>query len=255
MRRLAESNYGKIKPRGEPPQRVRPQEPAPVARRLVTLNDEKVEQPSWQRCYLAPSFRTAAARRGRGARSARASSRRRPDQPALSRARRSNRRSRWWRARITWAPRSMRRGSSSTPCPTPGVTHGEARRGDRRRARRASSPTASTRRRSSAPRRGSSPTRSMRRTARPCWRAGTARRWRPASAWRTSANGRRGSRRSTPAAIIAAAKKHLDRAQGRHRPSAARRRTSRRLSDARRRRRGSARPTRSGAERADWKRP
>jgi zinc protease len=59
VRRLAEINYGKIKPRGEPPRRQRPQEPAPVARRLVTLNDEKVEQPSWQRCYIAPSFRTA----------------------------------------------------------------------------------------------------------------------------------------------------------------------------------------------------
>jgi zinc protease len=59
VRRLAELNYGKIKPRGAPPQRKRPQEPAPVARRLVTLSDEKVEQPSWQRCYLAPSFRTA----------------------------------------------------------------------------------------------------------------------------------------------------------------------------------------------------
>jgi zinc protease len=59
VRRLAEATYGKIKPRGEPPQRQRAKEPAPVARRLVTLNDEKVEQPSWQRCYLAPSFRTA----------------------------------------------------------------------------------------------------------------------------------------------------------------------------------------------------
>jgi zinc protease len=59
VRKLAEANYGKIKPRGAPPQRNRPQEPAPVARRLVTLNDEKVEQPSWQRCYIAPSFRTA----------------------------------------------------------------------------------------------------------------------------------------------------------------------------------------------------
>jgi zinc protease len=27
---------------------------------LVVVNDEKVEQPSWQRCYLAPSYRTAA---------------------------------------------------------------------------------------------------------------------------------------------------------------------------------------------------
>jgi zinc protease len=59
VRRLAALSYGKIKPRGEPPQRKRPQEPTPVARRLVTLNDEKVEQPSWQRCYVAPSFRIA----------------------------------------------------------------------------------------------------------------------------------------------------------------------------------------------------
>ncbi len=59
-RLLAERYYGPIKPRGAPPQRNRPQEPAAVARRLVVVNDEKVEQPSWQRCYLAPSQRTAA---------------------------------------------------------------------------------------------------------------------------------------------------------------------------------------------------
>jgi zinc protease len=59
-RELAEATYGKIKPRGEAPHRLRPKEPTPVARRLVTVNDEKVEQPSWQRCYLAPSYRTAA---------------------------------------------------------------------------------------------------------------------------------------------------------------------------------------------------
>ena len=57
---LAEEHYGKILPRGEPPKRIRAREPAPVARRLVTLNDEKVEQPSWQRCYLAPSHHTCA---------------------------------------------------------------------------------------------------------------------------------------------------------------------------------------------------
>ena len=58
-RRLAEQHYGKIRPRGEAPVRRRPREPESVARRLVTLNDEKVEQPSWQRCYLTPSQRTA----------------------------------------------------------------------------------------------------------------------------------------------------------------------------------------------------
>ncbi len=60
VRRLAELHYGKIAPRGAAPERRRPQEPAPVARRLVVVNDEKVEQPSWQRCYLVPSHRTAA---------------------------------------------------------------------------------------------------------------------------------------------------------------------------------------------------
>ena len=58
--RLAELHYGKIPARGEPPMRSRPREPSPVARRLVTVHDEKVEQPSWQRCYLTPSQSTAA---------------------------------------------------------------------------------------------------------------------------------------------------------------------------------------------------
>jgi zinc protease len=57
---LAERYYGPVRPRGDAPKRCRPQEPPPVARRLVVVNDEKVEQPSWQRCYLAPSCRTAA---------------------------------------------------------------------------------------------------------------------------------------------------------------------------------------------------
>ena len=35
-------------------------EPPTVADRLVTVRDEKVEQPNWQRHYLAPSCRTAA---------------------------------------------------------------------------------------------------------------------------------------------------------------------------------------------------
>ncbi len=60
VRRLAEQHYGTIRPRGAAPERHRPREPEPVARRLVVVNDEKVEQPSWQRCYLAPSHHTAA---------------------------------------------------------------------------------------------------------------------------------------------------------------------------------------------------
>jgi len=58
-RTLAERYYGPIRPRGQAPKRSRPKEPPPVARRLVVVNDEKVEQPSWQRCYIAPSHRTA----------------------------------------------------------------------------------------------------------------------------------------------------------------------------------------------------
>ena len=58
--RLAREHYGRIPARGEPPQRVRTREPEPVAKRLVTVNDEKVEQPSWQRVYIAPSHRTGA---------------------------------------------------------------------------------------------------------------------------------------------------------------------------------------------------
>jgi zinc protease len=60
VRRLAEVHYGKIRPRGAAPERHRPKEPTAVARRLVVVNDEKVEQPSWQRCYIAPSHRTGA---------------------------------------------------------------------------------------------------------------------------------------------------------------------------------------------------
>jgi len=59
-RALAERYYGPVRPRGQTPKRSRPQEPPSVARRLVVVNDEKVEQPSWQRCYLTPSQHTAA---------------------------------------------------------------------------------------------------------------------------------------------------------------------------------------------------
>ena len=58
-RALAEATYGKVKSRGARPTRVRPVEPPTVASRLVTVRDDKVEQPNWQRHYLAPSCRTA----------------------------------------------------------------------------------------------------------------------------------------------------------------------------------------------------
>jgi len=58
--KLAEQTYGQVKPRGARPERIRPLEPPTVADRLVTVRDEKVLQPNWQRHYLAPSCRTAA---------------------------------------------------------------------------------------------------------------------------------------------------------------------------------------------------
>jgi zinc protease len=58
--RLAAEHYGPIRPRGAPPVRHRPREPKPVAKRQVTVSDDKVEQPSWQRVYLVPSHATAA---------------------------------------------------------------------------------------------------------------------------------------------------------------------------------------------------
>ncbi|MEW6437884.1 MAG: pitrilysin family protein [Pseudomonadota bacterium] len=56
---LAGEVYGKIPARGDAPQRQRVREPRPHAHRLVTLADEKVEQPSYQTCFLVPSYRTA----------------------------------------------------------------------------------------------------------------------------------------------------------------------------------------------------
>jgi zinc protease len=59
VRGLAEATYGTIAPRGERPVRFRPREPEPRAARHVTVADPKVEQPTLQRLYLAPSSRTA----------------------------------------------------------------------------------------------------------------------------------------------------------------------------------------------------
>jgi zinc protease len=58
-RALAETTFGKVASRGARPARVRPLEPPSVAARLVTVRDEKVQQPNWQRHYLVPSCRTA----------------------------------------------------------------------------------------------------------------------------------------------------------------------------------------------------
>jgi zinc protease len=55
----AEATYGKVAPRAQIGPRVRPTEPVQSAPRTVTLADPRVEQPSVQRYYLAPSSTTA----------------------------------------------------------------------------------------------------------------------------------------------------------------------------------------------------
>lgn len=55
----AEATYDKVAPRAEIGPRVRPTEPVQEAPRTVTLADARVEQPSVQRYYLAPSASTA----------------------------------------------------------------------------------------------------------------------------------------------------------------------------------------------------
>jgi zinc protease len=59
VRSLAEETYGRIAARGEAPRRNRTAEPPIPAARRVELSDPKVEQPSFQRYWLAPSYRTA----------------------------------------------------------------------------------------------------------------------------------------------------------------------------------------------------
>jgi zinc protease len=58
--RLADAAYGKLPAQAEPPRRNRTKEPPHRAHRLVSLADAKVEQPSHERVFLVPSYRTAA---------------------------------------------------------------------------------------------------------------------------------------------------------------------------------------------------
>jgi zinc protease len=61
VRPLVEETFGKVAAQPAiPAQRIRPQEPEPVAPRTVTLADPHVEQPSVRRFYLVPSAATAA---------------------------------------------------------------------------------------------------------------------------------------------------------------------------------------------------
>lgn len=59
VKELAEKHYGGIPRRDDIKPRVRPQEPEPRAHRRVSLADPRVQQPSFSRTYLVPSYRTA----------------------------------------------------------------------------------------------------------------------------------------------------------------------------------------------------
>jgi zinc protease len=62
IRPMVEHAYGAIPAQPAiPAQRIRPQEPVPVAPRTVTLSDPRVEQNGLRRYYLVPSSTTAAA--------------------------------------------------------------------------------------------------------------------------------------------------------------------------------------------------
>ncbi|QIB33893.1 M16 family metallopeptidase [Ancylobacter pratisalsi] len=57
VKKLAEGTYGKVKPRAETAERIRPQEPPPRASRRLVLADARVGQPNLARAYLVPSYR------------------------------------------------------------------------------------------------------------------------------------------------------------------------------------------------------
>jgi zinc protease len=61
IKTLAEATYGKVAKVAEIGPRHRPQEPAQIAARHVTLADAQVQQPSMNRLYLVPSAATAKA--------------------------------------------------------------------------------------------------------------------------------------------------------------------------------------------------
>ena len=59
VRELALGTYGRVAAQGARPTRFRPREPEPRAARRIVVADPKVEQPTLQRLYLAPSCLTA----------------------------------------------------------------------------------------------------------------------------------------------------------------------------------------------------
>ena len=59
VRKLAEQHYGRLKNTAEVGQRWRTPEPPPLAARRVVMKDARVRQPTFQRMWVAPSYRTA----------------------------------------------------------------------------------------------------------------------------------------------------------------------------------------------------
>jgi zinc protease len=59
VRSLAEKFFGPIAARPDVKPRVRPEEPEPLAHRIVELTDPRVKQPQLSRSYLVPSYRLA----------------------------------------------------------------------------------------------------------------------------------------------------------------------------------------------------
>ena len=208
-RALAEETYGKIKPRGAKPERVRPMEPPTVANRLVKVADDKVEQPGWQRHYLAPSARTA------------------PEGEAealelLAHLLGGGQTSFLYRTlvieeRIAVSAWAYYHGAAVDQSrfivnmtPAPGVSLEMLDKAFDRALAKFVRRRDSTLATSSAPRPAWSPTPFTPATANRTSRAGTARRWRSARPCATSRNGRRGSNAVTAEDVIGAARRWLD---------------------------------------------
>ncbi len=107
-------------PRGEAPKR-RAQPRAGIGRQAAghASTTRRSSSRAGSAVYITPSHRTAAPGEVGGARSARASARRRPDEPALPRARARGEEGGRGAGPITWARRSTTRASTSTRCRPP----------------------------------------------------------------------------------------------------------------------------------------
>ena len=189
----AKNIYGPIAARGEPPKRFARRSRTACASSRDALRRKSRAAHAVRAFYLVPPI-DRRARRGRGARSSRASAWRRPHQPLVQDAGHGGENRGYAAARIIKARRSMTRASLSSRCPRQGLLWNVSTP----RSMRVidwSPHMVSKRRMSGVPKRGLSPTRSMHRTIRRRLPVGTALHWRPASALRMSRNGPSGSRR------------------------------------------------------------